>query len=257
MHRTKLKDLAGIFTAWLNDGNVVIVDWLKYHLHWNKLIIDKNAAKSADIWWKHYESVIISNDELLKWKPYAPSQGDEVILLNNMAKSEVIRRVELVDKLVKHGIKLKNINFLDFEKFLSQITWSEKLQKKMDILKWKSYAPCYAFEVVSLSQLAESEVSRRVELVGKLSEYGITTEFLNFYDFKEYLSQITWSEKLQKKMDILKLKRYAPSVLHDVVLLNNMTESEVLKRVEYADDIGLQQNELYSWFIRFTELYIS
>ena len=256
MHRTKSEDLAGIFTAWLNDGIVVIVDWLKYHLHWNKLIIDKNAAKSADIWWKYYESVIISNDELLKWKPYAPSQGDEVILLNNMAKSEVIRRVELVDKLVEYGIKLENINFHAFEEHLSQITWSEELQRKMDILKWKSYAPCYAYEVVSLSQLSESEVSRRVELVGKLSEYGITTEFLNFYDFEEYLSQITWSEKLQKKMDILKLKRYAPSVLYHVVLLNNMTESEVLKRVVYADDIGLHQHELYGWFTNFTDLYI-
>lgn len=57
----------------LKRGNVVIIDWLKYRFDWgNKLYIDKNAKKSADIQWKKYKEVVdlkkLQEGEHINWR---------------------------------------------------------------------------------------------------------------------------------------------------------------------------------------------
>ena len=56
-------------------GNIVIIDWLKYHFNWrDKYYIDKNAKKSADIQWKKYK-------EMIDLKVLAKSKFDEIFNL--------------------------------------------------------------------------------------------------------------------------------------------------------------------------------
>ena len=195
----------------LKKWNVVIIDGLKYHFNWkDKLIIDKNAAKSVDIQWKHCEHVIKLT----------------------IGKSEIKRRVELCGKLAKYRIKPGTYNNLySFERCLWEITWTEDLQKKMDLLKRKPYAPLYAYHVVSLDKIDESEVKRMVELHDKLAKYGVRCSY--FGDFED-LWKITWTEDLQKRMDLLKWTPYAPCCVDGVVLLDKMSQEERERRVELS-----------------------
>ena len=217
---------------WLKKWNVVIVDWLKYRFNWkDALVIDKNAKKSAEIQWKEYKTIIsLHKLNLLKWKSYAPYYPHDVVSLDKMPKDEIDRRVALATKLYSE-YNIETSNFYGFDG-LWQITRTEELWVKLKLLKWKSYAPHYLHDVVSLDKMPKDEIDRRVALATKLySEYNIETS--NFYGF-DGLWQITRTEELWEKLKLLKWKSYAPYYPHDAVSLDKMPKDEIDRRVASA-----------------------
>ena len=182
--------------------------------------VDPNQAKKENLLWSVSDNIIeiisLKSDKL-KWKPYAPRYAFEVEALDKMWKEEIERRIGLATVLEEYGIK--TLDFDDFEWHLWGIEWTEELKSKLDQLKWKQYAPEFAFEVEALDKMWKEEIERRIGLATALEEYGI--KILDFDDFGD-LWEIEWTEELKSKLDQLKWKPNAPEFVFQVVDLQKI-----------------------------------
>ena len=197
LRRATSDNIAEVFDSQLKRWNVFIIDGLKYRFNWkDKLVIDKNAKKSADLQRKEYKDIIdVSPHELklklLEKKPYAPKYEFEVKSLDEMKIDEVRRRIELATMLDGYGVE--TIAFEDF-KSLSEIKWTEGLKEKLDQLKWKPYAPKYVFQVKTLDEMDMEEIKRRIELATKLEQ----NRGRKIYDFHWFEREIYKQNRYRK-----------------------------------------------------------
>jgi len=123
--------------------------------------------------------------------------------INKMDIEDVKRRVELATKIEEYGVK---IDIDEFIVDLPVIIWTLNLKEKLDLLKWKLYAPTTLSEVKYIDEMDIEEIRRWVESATKLEEYGVKIESHGFWwtDLKSAGNWILRSEELKEKLDLLK-----------------------------------------------------
>jgi len=116
-----------IFDLKLKRWNVVIIDWIKYHFNWkDKLYIDKNAKKSADLQWKKYKDVICLPDKV--WEKFTVKKERE-------KKIRWWNNVYISDEMNNQGWELydENLQNLELDKSIDELVKSFPRE-----LEWKS-----------------------------------------------------------------------------------------------------------------------
>ena len=134
----------------------------------------------------------------------------------------------MVEKLKEYGITEFGIS--SYYQNWWKLTRTENLEKKLNLLKWKPYAPEDITDVSKLNELDINEINRRIKLAAKL-EQDFWIEIRYFNIGFEFLGKIKWNKKLEDKLNLLKWKPYAPENIFDVSRLNELDITEISHRI--------------------------
>jgi len=144
---------------------------------------------------------------------------------NEVSRIEEIRRV-----LRQYGIKLRDPDFEEFWKIVS----AEDLKVKLELLKWKSYAPTTLKGAILLDKIDIDEIKSRIYVATKLEQYGI--EIWNDTSSKYEFATMTikFTEDLENKLKLFMWKSYAPMWMNYVETLDKTDIDEVKRRIDLA-----------------------
>ncbi len=150
--------------------------------------------------------------------------------LDDVDTNEVSRIGEIRRVLRQYGIKLRDS---DFEKFW-KIVSAEDLKVKLELLKWKSYAPTTLKGAILLDKIDIDEIKSRIYVATKLEQYGI--EIWNDTSSKYEFATMTikFTEDLDNKLKLFIWKSYAPMWMNHVEMLDETDIDEVKRRIDLA-----------------------
>ena len=182
-------------------------------------------------WTKELEKKL----ELLKWKSYAPPEVYQLLYYSLSEMEDIESRVDRAEKLQQIGLNLNyrglsedllmSGDFDDLLKFLQ----SKDGQLLLNYFKWESYGPKSLSDITRMIQFYRimersfiSDIEKNIKLADKLEEYNVKVEFhdiVKMPTFTYCLSDIKWTKELEKKLELLKWKSYAPKLVQHVFVL--------------------------------------
>ena len=158
----------------------------------------------------------------------------------------------MVEKLKEYGITEYEISL--YYQIWWKLTRTENLEKKLNLLKWKPYAPSLLQDVVTLDKIKIEELRKMINLATKLEQdYWIKTESfdpsllglgiieretklgneLKKLEWKPY-ARIGAIQLLKNKLDLFKWKPYAPIEATDVLFVSRLEIEELSEMIDLA-----------------------